>query len=129
MHCNMKKILKFYHKMMKKICIKKNVLKELVKELDNIEEFDLSKDLANRIKDKINKLLISSSLYKNDYLVKIDITSNKNYSSSLINEYNKLSDYDKICFIIIKNFPQNIVIKVPYTEFYINYYNKDINKI
>jgi hypothetical protein len=31
--------------------------------------------------------------------------------------------------MIIKNFPQNIVIKIPDTEFYIDYYKKDINKI
>jgi hypothetical protein len=110
--------------------IKKNNIIKLNDELKNINKTNISENLAKNIINKINKLLNSSSLFKNEYLIKINLSNNKKeINKILMDSFNKLSDYDKLCFIIIKNLPQNILIKVPFTEFYINYYNKDINII
>ena len=107
----------------------KNVLNEFINELNNIPDIDLSKKHSANIIFKIINVINSNPIVKNESLVKIKLTSNKVYSEKNISIYNQMSDYDKMSFLIIKNFLQNILIKIPETEFYINYFNKDINKI
>lgn len=109
--------------------MKKNKIKEFEENLSKISETNISKKKANIIQKKINKLLNSSSLFKNDNLVLINLSANKEYSTEFLNIYSRLSNYDRLSFIIAKNFTQSILIKVPFTEFYINYYDKDINSI
>ena len=116
------KILFYYNQSDK--FLKRSVIIRLKEPLEELNEKN-----SRYLYEKINKVLYTSSIYKNDFLNKINLNANKRYSNELTEQFNNLSDYDKICFIIIKNFPQNILVKVPYTEFYIDYFNKNINKI
>jgi len=109
--------------------MRKNVIKKLESELENIPNNDKSKKLSEQIVRKINKLMSSISIYENENLIKINLDDNMTNSQDIIKEFNQLSDYDKICFIISKNSIQNILVKVPFTEFYINYFNRDINNV
>ena len=111
-----------------KLIEKKNILK-LCDELKNIPDSNKSKKISNNIVKKIEKLLSSTSLFENENLIDINLYGNKIYPLYIINGFNNLSEYDKLCFVIIKNFTQNILIKVAFTEYYINYYNQDINYI
>jgi hypothetical protein len=108
--------------------MRKNVILRLRDELENIPKGD-SKKLSEQIIRKINKLMSSISIFENENLIKINLDDNKTNSQDITKELNQLSDYDKICFIISKNSTQNILVKVPFTEFYINYFNRDINNI
>ena len=110
--------------------IKINVINKLIQDFKNkISEINTSNKLSNDIINKIIKIIKNSSLFENEFLKKIKLSDNKSYSIDIFSRFNILSNYDKICFLIIKNFPQNILIKVPDTEFYVDYYKKDINKI
>lgn len=107
---------------------RENIFK-LNQRLKNIPETDISKKISNKISDKITKLLVNTSLFENENLMKINLNDNKIFTTKILDLFNGLSSYDKLCFVIIKNFTQNILIKVPFTEYYINYYNRDINYI
>jgi len=112
--------------------IKKNVINNLILELKNTipdTKTNVSGKIANETIGKIKKIFESGSIFENESLPKINLYLNKKYSKNITNQFEKLSNYDKLCFIIGKNFPQNIVIKVPETEFYVDYYKKDINRI
>lgn len=109
--------------------MEKNKINDFIQELKKINNLNKSIKLSYQLINKIEKLLSSISLFKNENLLKINLNSNKIYSSEIINEFNNLNNYDKLSFIIIKNFTQNILVKIPFTEYYINYYNKDINYI
>lgn len=110
--------------------LKISVINKLISELkNNLSETNISKKIAENIIDKINNIINNSSIFENDFLKKIKLTDNKSYPSELIDNFNQLSSYDKLCFIIVKNFPQNILVKISETEFYIEYYKKDVNKI
>jgi hypothetical protein len=110
------------------LIIRENILK-LNKILKNVSDTDISKKLSIKIYDKINKLLDNTSIFENKNLNKIDLANNKIFTPKIYDLFNSLSSYDKLCFVIIKNFTQNILIKVPFTEYYINYYNPDVNYI
>lgn len=110
--------------------MKINVINKLVSELENnLSEINISKKIAENTIEQINNVINNLSIFENEFLKHIKLTDNKSYPLELINNFNKLSNYDKICFLIIKNFPQNILVKISETEFYIEYYKKDINKI
>ena len=110
--------------------MKINVINKLIEDFkNNLSQTDISFKISNDIINKINKIIKNSSLFENEFLKKIKLLDNKSYSVNILTKFNNLSNYDKLCFLIIKNLPQNIVIKVPDTEFYVDYYKKDINKI
>ena len=109
--------------------IEKKILHNFILELEKINESNISKNISLNIISNIKKILDKSSIYKNEYLSKINLYSNIKYSEKLNLDFNNLTDYEKLCFIIIKNFPQNILIKIPFSKFYIEYYKKDINRI
>lgn len=129
------KFIKYYTRTDK--YMKTNVILQLVNELDNnISENDTntnSKSHTNKIiqdtKNKIINMINNTSIYENEFLKKINLINNKTYSQKLISDFNLLTNYDKLCFLIIKNFPQNIVVKIPETQFYVEYFKKDINRI
>lgn len=107
----------------------KTFIEELNDKLKRIPENDESKRMSVRITGKIDKLLDTSSLFENTFLPKILFRDDKTNSVDIIEGFNKLSDYDKLCFIIAKNFTQNIFVKIQFTEFYINYFNRNINSV
>jgi hypothetical protein len=110
--------------------LKINVIYKLIAEFrNNLSEINISKKMAENTIERINEIIKNSSIFENEFLKKIKIIDKKSYPSELINNFNQLSGYDKICFLIIKNFPQNILVKISETEFYIEYYKKDVNKI
>jgi hypothetical protein len=109
--------------------IEKNNIIQLCDQLKKIPETNISKKLSEQIINKIDKLLSSISLFQNEFLIKIKLSDNKKYSSEILSEFNNLNEYDKLCFVIIKNFIQNILVKIPFTEYYVNYYSKDINYV
>jgi hypothetical protein len=116
--------------------LKRNVIKEFLKFLnyENNDNINKNNDNINKnkfienVSSKIQKSL-NTAIYKQEFLKKIDINNNLKYSYDINIEYDKLSDYDKLCFLIIKNIPNNVLIKISDTEFYINYYKMDINNI
>ena len=108
----------------------KKVINELVEKLqNNIVDTNISIKQATDTIKKINKLFESSCMFENEFLAKINLLNKIAYPKDLLNKFNGLSEYDKICFIIGKNFPQNIAEKVQETEFYLDHYRKDINRI
>lgn len=112
-----------------KTFMRKNVILRLANELEKISNNDKSKKQSEQMSNKIKNLLNSISIFENENLIKINLDDNKTNSQDIIKQFNQLNEYDKMCFVIIKNFTQNILVKVPYTEFYINYFNRDINNI
>jgi hypothetical protein len=73
---------------------------------------------------------IIKEYYKYKIIFKLIIKKNPpipKYSSTEINYFNKLTDYDKFCYILLKNYSSNIYIKISNTDYYINYFNRDIN--
>jgi hypothetical protein len=115
-----------------------DVIQETLDELKKIPDTSESKNKSNELVDIIQKLIGSLEFYeydndnenKNENLIRVKLKYfNKIYPQKIIDKFNKLNDYDKLCFVIIKNITQSILIKVPFTEFYINYYNRDINNI
>ena len=122
------KIIKYFNFSNK--YMKKSIITKLSHELNNVSySYSSSKNYFNLIKKNINQFLSNSAIFKNEYLTKINLDYCFKYSSEDIERFNSMSDYDKLSFLIIKNFPQNILTKVSFTEFYINYYNRDINRI
>lgn len=109
--------------------MKRNIIKKFYDELETMQNSNKSKKFSNIIVNKINKLLSSISIFEDENIININLEDNKTNPFEILNEFNQLNEYDKICFVIIKNFPQNILVKVPYTEFYINYFNQDVNNI
>ncbi len=53
----------------------------------------------------------------------------KTFTNNEIENFKNLSEYDKFCYILLKNYPNNLYIKIPKTEYYINYFNKNINYV
>ena len=96
---------------------------------NNLTQQNISWKIANSTINKVEKIIKDSLLFENEFLKKIKLSDSKSYPQNLIDEFDQLSNYDKLCFLIIKNLPQNIIIKVPDTEFYVDYYKKDINRI
>jgi len=95
-------IKKFYMiKIYLKIIISYN---ELIKKYDYIKE--------NNENEEINKLLT-------DIIKKNDMKINIKY----------LPIYDQTCYFIIKYYKTDILIKIPETDYYINYINGDVNEI
>ena len=83
--------------------IKDNKDKFFIDDLKIIEEFEL---------DKTNKLYDKES-----------INIKKNI------EVNIFNSYEKMCYFAAKYYVSNIVINVPRTQFYLNYFNPNINMI
>ena len=111
------------------ILIDRQKILKLNEMLKNISDTNISKKISTKIYDKINKLLDNTSLFENENLININLNDNRIFTQTILDLFNGLNFYDKICFVIIKNFTQNILIKVPFTEYYINYYNRDVNYI
>lgn len=125
------KIMLYYTR--SKNFMNKNVILRLANDLEKISldkiSGDKSKKSVDQIVNKIKKLMSSISIFENENLMKINLSDNKINALETIEQFSQLDNNDKMCFIIIKNFTQNILVKVPYTEFYINYFNRDINNI
>lgn len=113
--------------------LKKNVILRLINEIKTISEnnIDDKKTLRHIINktNKITKFINDTSLFENENLISINIYDNKKYSNKIINLFNKLNEYDKMCFVLAKNLTQNVLVKITHTEFYINYFNMNINNI
>lgn len=109
--------------------MKKNVLLKLLLELKKITYDKKLNKLTYQLSEKLDKIIFKTSLFENENLIMINMENNNKYTNNMIEKFNKLDDYDKLCFVICKNSIQNILVKVPYTEFYINYYDKDINML
>lgn len=69
------------------------------------------------------------SLYKNQVLNKINISNNIVYPTKKIKLMKMLNNYDLMCLLIIKNYPYNVYYNVFGTNFYLEYFNRDVNKI
>jgi hypothetical protein len=111
-------------------CMKVNVCNGLIDEFEsNLLITNKSFKISTVTIGKIKKIIDNSTMFKDEFVGKIKLQNNKSYSTDIIDKFNTLSNYDKLCWIIIKNLPQNIIVKVPDTEFYVDYYKKDINKI
>ena len=79
----------------------------------------LNKQIKNE-EDKYDKIkaikqIISNPLEKKSY--------------EKISKIKSLSVYDQICYFICNTLVNNIVIKVPYTKFYISYLRRNINNL
>lgn len=109
--------------------MEKSVINKFIDDLISLNNIFNKKSLSTLI-DKIKNCL-KTSLFKDESesLPKINLMSNKQFPLLIQKQFNTLSDYDKLCFIIIKNFEQNILVKIPLTDFYTGYYRKDINII
>jgi hypothetical protein len=103
-----------------------NIIKNLIIQVKKNSDIDQKLDFNI---NKINKILENSSLYENESLKKIKLLNNINYHQDIKRLFYNLSEYDRLCFLIIKNMQNNIVRKISDTDFYINYYKKDINRI
>ena len=120
---NFMELFKLYHNSPK--YINKNEIQIILdKMLKQNNDKNTIKNI-NKIKNKIDKIKI----IKNDNLSRINLNNNIKYSNELINQINSLSDYEKTMFIIAKNLSNNILIKIFGTEFYLNYYNKNVNNV
>lgn len=109
--------------------INRNKILEFNNQLLNINNANKSKNISISLFNKIKKLIESTSIFENENLIKINLNDVYIYPSKIYELFNNLNFYDKLCFIIIKNFIQNILIKIPFSDYYINYYNKDVNNI
>jgi hypothetical protein len=69
------------------------------------------------------------NLYKNKFLKKININNNNKYSEKKARLIKTLNDYNLICLLIIKNYPYNVYKKVFDSNFYIEYFNRDVNRV
>jgi hypothetical protein len=105
--------------------IRRNVIVKLLEQLEEVEKQNIPNQYTRLVRTINNSL--KTSIFKNDFLPKIKLDLNKQYSLETIKQFTRLSDYDKLCFVIIKNFPQNILVKIPFTQFYIGYYRRDLN--
>ena len=112
--------------------MKKNVLLKLINEYRDTNLFNEQNEQnekMTRILNDIEKLMNTKSVFENDFLPKIKLADAKAIPDEIITRFNELTQYDKLCWIICKNFSQNILIKIPETDYYIGYYKKDINQI
>lgn len=111
------------------VLINREQILKLNERFEKIQDIESSKKISSKISDKIKKLFESTSIFENENLIKINLNNNRFFTQQIKDLFNGLSSYDKLCFVIIKNFTQNILIKVPFTDCYVNYYNRDINYI
>jgi dephospho-CoA kinase len=65
----------------------------------------------------------------NQNLMKINLDSNIRYPDRFVNIFDKLNHNEKTFLLICKNYPYNILEKIPETDYYIELFNRDINKI
>jgi len=118
--------------------IDKSIYRILLK-LKNEYVFLNDNDIFNIIKEYYKykiliKILIGSKkeylyLAKNPIFNNIDISKNISYSPKIIKLLKMLKDYDLMCLLIIKNYPNNLYYNVFGTNYYIEYFNRDINRI
>jgi hypothetical protein len=78
--------------------------------------------------DKLEKDLLEV-IENNDTIIKINLNNNFQYPTELKNQFKNLNDYEKTFVLIVKNFPFNLIQKVPNSEFYIEFLNRDVNRI
>jgi hypothetical protein len=99
---------------------KRNDLKYL-KENNNIEKYE---ELEKKINDYENGKQFKKNY--NQFINKIFITGPTNI---LNDEIFLMNEYEILCFLIVKNVPNNLYIKILGTIYYINYINRNINSI
>lgn len=108
-----------------------NRLKESYELLRDIRYFNILKEYF--IYKILLKIVINSNeypyLYKNPVLSKINISNNIVYPPKKIKLMKLLNNYDLMCLLIIKNYPYNIYYNVIGTNFYIEYFNRDVNRV
>jgi hypothetical protein len=66
---------------------------------------------------------------KNKELNNILLLDNTSYNYNIMSKYRTLNNFEKITFLICKNNLYNILIKVPESNYYLEYFNRDINII
>ena len=101
---------------------------------DRFRLFDRYKKIIEKypdIKDNKDKFFIDDLKIIDEY--ESDKT-NKLYDKESINikkniEVNIFNSYEKMCYFAAKYYVSNIVINVPRTQFYLNYFNPNINMI
>lgn len=66
---------------------------------------------------------------KNEFIKKIKISDIKHYSIDKINVLKSLNIYEQTCFFIVCSYKNKILIKIPYTKYFISYFNRNINNL
>lgn len=67
--------------------------------------------------------------YKKNYKQFVDKISKLKPTNILSNEIFLMNEYEQLCFLVIKNVPNNLYIKILGTIYYINYINRNVNSI
>jgi hypothetical protein len=95
--------------------------------IGRVIDYNKKEDLLN----KLNKveLRLLEILENNEKIYKINLNDNVGFSFDILRDFNKLSEYEKTFILIIKNFPYNLLQKVSGTNFYIEFFNRDVNRI
>lgn len=57
----------------------------------------------------------------------LNLEYNKRYDEFVYEKLEGATTYDKFCFYLIVNYPNNVLIKIDTTDTYIEYFNRDIN--
>jgi hypothetical protein len=98
----------------------------------NIDGFKVLLEKYYMLKFQLQVLLTEKegSIFLYYQLLKdIDLNNNKKYSNNEINLIKYYSTYEQTCYFIIKNFKNNILVKIPGTKYYSSYFRRDINKL
>lgn len=90
-------------------------------------DYEKRNEIVNSF-DKLSKDLLQI-IENNDNIIKINLSDNIQYPNNLRKEFLDLNDYDKTFVLILKNFPYNLIQKVSSSDFYIEYFNRDVNRI
>ncbi len=115
--------------------IKKKIELELKKTIENYKKYFkniVNGAFVNSYIRIIQEYYVLKTLFKmigNKMFKKFNIDDKKKYNSELNNKFANLNDYDKFIFILIKNYPKNLYIRISETKYYVNYYDTDINNL
>lgn len=90
-------------------------------------DYEKRNEIVNSF-DKLSRDLLDI-IENNDTIIKINLNNNIQYSNDLRKEFANLNDYEKTFVLILKNFPYNLIQKVSSSDFYIEYFNRDVNRI
>ncbi len=75
-----------------------------------------------------NKSMLS--LYENEKNTKINLSNIPVINNALINNVKQLNQYEQMCYFIVKNFKNNLLIKIPhYQSLYTRYYYRNLDLI
>lgn len=125
-YLNILELFELYYKNCKKF-MEKNILLNLLTKLKKKSVNSKLDKFTTKFDNELNKIIFKMAIFENENLMEINLKNNKKYSEEILYKFDKLTEYDKLCFLISKNSTQNVLIKIPQTQFYINYFDKDIN--